>query len=78
MLNTTSEAGKVNSELPGTRHFTSESSWAFKEHLILILNNLFQSIKSDGKKPQMLISTEQGGKRIILYDLAGLRNIRIS
>lgn len=71
------ETGKANSELPGTRHVASESSWAFKGHLILILNNLFQSIKSDGKKPQVLTRTERGGERIILYDQAGLRNRRI-
>lgn len=32
MLNTTSETGKVNSEVPGPRDLTSESSQTFKEH----------------------------------------------
>lgn len=88
MLNTTLETGKVNSKVPGAHDFTRAPSQTFKEHLILMLNNLFQSTKSDGKKPQALKRnkhrtkgkknhpTEREGKRIIGRDLAGLRNIR--
>lgn len=54
MLNTTSDAGKVNSKVPGPHDFTSVCSQTLKEHLILTLNNLLQSTKSDGKKPQTL------------------------
>lgn len=75
MLNTMSETGKVNSEVPGPHDFTSEHSQTFKEHLILTLKNLCQSTKSNGKKPQTLTPSKiqnDRGKKNDPYDLQGL------